>query len=505
MTYKIPKEVLETLEKMEEAGYEAYLVGGCVRDILIGRTPSDWDITTSALPEQIQKVFPNTFYENDFGTVGVVTDSEDPRLRVIEITPYRQEAKYSDKRHPDIVKFADKIDDDLKRRDFTINAIALTVFHTAYIYSPAGARQTGEVDEAETRIVDLWNGREDLKKKIIRTVGSPKERFNEDALRLLRAVRLSAELKFTIEEETGHAIKKEAGLLRMISKERIRDEFIKTIVSDNAKNGVEELHNFGLLKYIAPELEEGINVTQNKEHIYTVWDHNLRALGHADAKKFSFEVRMAALLHDIGKPRTKEGEGIDSTFYNHEIVSAKMAAEIFSRLRFPRKTAEKIIKLVRWHLFFSDTDVITLSAVRRITRNVGPENIWELMNVRFCDRVGMGRPKEEPYRLRKYESMVEEALRSPLTVGMLKIDGAKVMAAAKIEPGPKVGFILHALLEEVLDDPALNTEEYMQKRTAKLSALPEDELKKLGTEGKMRKEEEEEKELAKIRGKYRVK
>ncbi len=505
MTYKIPNSVLETLQKMEEAGYEAYLVGGCVRDILIGRTPSDWDITTNAEPEQIQKVFASTFYENDFGTVGVVTDSEDPRLHVIEITPYRQEAKYSDKRHPDKVRFAEKLEDDLKRRDFTINAIALTISHAIYIYSAAGAKQTGEVDEKDIKIVDLFAGREDLAKKIIRTVGSPKERFNEDALRLLRAVRFSTELKFSIEEETEQAIKEEAGLLRMISKERIRDEFMKIIESDNAKKGVEELSSFGLLKYIAPELEEGIGVTQNKEHIYTVWDHNLRALGHAAEKKFSFEVRMAALLHDVGKPCTKEGEGVDSTFYNHEIVSAKMAAEILSRLRFKRKTAEKIIKLVRWHLFFSDTDVITLSAVRRITRNVGPENIWELMNVRFCDRVGMGRPKEEPYRLRKYESMVEEALRSPLTVGMLKIDGAKVMAAAKIEPGPKVGFVLHALLEEVLDDPVLNTEEYLQKRTTGLSVLSEEELKKLGTEGKMRKEEEEKKELAKIRGKYRVK
>ncbi len=504
MTYKIPKEVLETLQKMEEAGYEAYLVGGCVRDILINRMPSDWDITTNAVPEQIQKVFENTFYENDFGTVGVVTDSEDPRLKVIEITPYRQEAKYSDKRHPDRVRFADKIEDDLKRRDFTVNAIALAVSHAVYIYSAAGPKETGEVDEKDIRTVDLFVGREDLLKKIIRTAGNPKERFSEDALRLLRAVRLSAELKFTIEEETGHAIKKEAGLLRMISKERIRDEFTKIIISDNAKQGIEELQKFGLLKHIAPELEEGIGVTQNKEHIFTVWDHNLRALGHAAQKQFSFEVRMAALLHDIGKPRTKEGEGPDSTFYNHEIVSARMAAEILSRLRFSRKTVEKIIKLVRWHLFFSDTDIITLSAVRRITRNVGSENIWELMNVRFCDRVGMGRPKEEPYRLRKYESMVEEALRFPLSVAKLKIDGTKVMEIAKIQPGPKIGFILHALLEEVLDDPALNMVEYLEKRAVELSALAEEELKKIGTAGKMRKTEEEEKEIAKIRGKYRV-
>jgi len=504
MTYKIPKEALEALEKLETAGYEAYLVGGCVRDILLSREPNDWDITTNARPEEIQKVFEKTFYENDFGTVGIVTESENPALKVIEITPYRMEAKYTDKRHPDIIRFADKLEEDLKRRDFTVNAIALNISPAAYV-SDLKAKETGEIDEEFVKIIDLWKGREDLEKKIIKTVGIPKERFEEDALRLMRAVRLAAELKFSIDKETQKAISEKARLLRMISKERIRDEFSKIILSDNPREGIQNLQKFGILKYAAPEIEEGIDITQNKEHIYTVWEHNLRALSHAAEKNYPLGIRMAALLHDVGKPRTKVGDGPDSTFYNHEVVGAKIAVQILSNLRYPKNFIEKVIKLVRWHLFFSDTEVITLSAVRRVTKNVGPENIWDLMKVRFCDRVGMGRPKEEPYRLRKYESMIEEALRSPLSVSMLKINGAKIMEVTKLQAGPKIGYILHTLFEEVLDDPKLNTTEYLNKRAIELIKLPEKKLREMGEEGKKKKEEENEEEVKEIRKSHKVK
>ncbi len=259
-----------------------------------------------------------------------------------------------------------------------------------------------------------------------------------------------------------------------------------------------------ILRYVLPELEEGYGVGQNKHHIYTVWEHNIRALMHAVDKKWPLEIRLASLLHDIGKPRTKDGEGPDSTFYGHEIVSAKMAAKILARLKFPNKLSEKVLKLVRWHLFFSDVEKITLSAVRRIIRNVGPENIWDLMKIRFTDRVGMGRPKEEPFRLRKYEAMVEQALRDPTSVSMLKINGNEIMEIAGIEPGPKVGYILHALLEEVLDDPSLNTKEWLGNEVKRLIDLPEAELEKLGKAGKEKKEEIEEKEIEKIKEKYRV-
>ena len=482
--FVIPKQVNWALDKLTESKFEAYLVGGCVRDLLLGKAPKDWDITTNANPEEIQKVFFDSFYENDFGTVGVKTGSDDPTLAVIEVTPYRIESKYSDKRHPDQVKFAKKLEDDLSRRDFTVNAIAM---------SRDGA------------VVDLFRGQSDLENKTIRAVGEPEERFDEDALRIMRAVRLASELDFSIEDKTRDAIEKKVGLLEFISKERIRDEFIKLIESDSPDRGIEEMHELGALKHVLPELEEGIGVTQNKDHVYTVWEHNVRAMMHAVEKKWPLKIRVAALLHDVGKPRTKKGEGPDSTFYGHDVVGGKMTAQILSRLKFPTKFIEDVAKLVRWHLFFSDTEVITISAVRRMVRNVGQGNIWDLMNVRYCDRIGMGRPKERPFRLRKYESMVEEALRSPLSVGQLTVRGEDVMKICDIKPGPKIGYVLHALLEEVLDDPALNTREHQEERIKELCGLSDEQLKELGEQAKKIKESIEEKEVEKIRKKYFVK
>jgi len=504
MIYKIPKEVLKVLDRLDSKGFGAYLIGGCVRDLLLDIVPKDWDITSSAKPEEIQELFDNTFYENDFGTVGVVTDSEDPTTKVVEVTPYRREAKYTDKRHPDIVKFSEKLEDDLQRRDFTINALALGVHQAAYV-EPSFALRTGEVDEKLIKIIDLWKGKDDLKKKIIRAVGDPVERFGEDALRILRAVRLATELKFNIEKETKSAIKEQAHLLRVVSKERIRDEFNKMIMSDNPSHGFREMQKLELLKYIVPEIAESVGVTQNKEHIFTVWEHSIRALDHAAKRKFSLEVRLATFFHDVGKPRTKRGEGPDSTFYNHEVVGARMTTRILARLKYPKKLIEKVAGLVRWHLFFSDTEIITLSAVRRVIRNIGKENIWDLMSVRFCDRIGMGRPKEQPYRLRKYEAMVEEAMRDPLHVKNLKVSGEDVMKVADIKPSPKIGFILHALLEEVLDDPSLNKKDYLEKRTKELAKMSGKEMEDLGKAGKKRKELEEGKEVGQIRKKYGVK
>jgi poly(A) polymerase/tRNA nucleotidyltransferase (CCA-adding enzyme) len=500
--YEIPKEILASLKTLQKANFDAYLVGGCVRDLVLSEVkgllikPKDWDITTNATPEQIQKIFSETFYENQFGTVGVVTRSENPILKVIEITPYRLETKYSDKRHPDEVKWAETLEEDLERRDFTINAMALKC--------DTNIRMRAN-DTNRYELVDLFGGQDDLKNKLIRAVGNPEERFDEDALRILRAIRFSAELDFDIEEKTEKALEKKKELLEMISKERIRDELVKMLMSEHPDKGFEKMRETGILRYVLPELEEGYGITQNKEHIYTVWEHNIRSMMHAARKNWPLEIRLASLLHDIGKPRTKEGEGPDSTFYGHEIVSAKMTARILERLRFPKKFSEKVLKLVRWHLFFSDVEKITLSAVRRIIRNVGPENIWDLMKIRFTDRVGMGRPKEEPFRLRKYEAMIEQCLRDPISVSMLKIDGNKVMEIAEILPSPKVGYILHALLEQVLDDPSLNTPEWLSENTKRLAMLPDEELKKFGEAGKGKKAELEEKEIEKIKEKYRIK
>jgi len=490
--YDIPKIIIQTVETLKKAGFEAYLVGGCVRDLLLHMKPKDWDITTNAKPEEIQKLFPKTVYENKFGTVAVITDSEDPALKVVEITPYRFEAKYSDKRHPDSVSFTNNLEDDLKRRDFTINAMALEISNLKFQIS---------------KIIDPFNGQKDLKNKIIRAVGKPEERFNEDGLRIIRAIRFATELGFTIDQETKNAIKKQVHVLEIIAKERIRDEFVKIIMAKNPSKGMEMMHELMVLKYVAPELEDGIGVGQNKDHKYTVWEHNLRSLDHAAGKNWPFHVRLSALLHDVGKPVSRQWseENKDWTFYGHDVLGSKMSVKILSRLRFSKKDIELIAKLVRYHLFFSDTEKITLSAVRRTIRNVGPENIWDLMKVRFCDRIGMGVPKETPYRLRKYEAMIEEAMRAPLSVGMLKINGNQIMKILNIKPGPKIGFILHILLEEALDEPKKNTEKWLKNRIFELGKLSEKELENIGKKAKETKEQIEKKEIEEIRKKWWVK
>lgn len=483
----IPNEIIDVSRKLKNAGFDAYLVGGCVRDLFLGRKPKDWDITTNATPEQIQATFEKTFYENKYGTVGVVNETtEEPTLKVVEVTPYRTESTYSDKRRPDSVTFSKNIEDDLKRRDFTINAIAY--------------------DPENEKTIDLFGGIADISKRSINAVGNARERFAEDALRTLRAIRLHAELGFEIEETTKKAIAAEAHGLGEISKERIRDEFIRIIESDNPSEALTLARDLGLLKYIVPDLEKGLGVEQNQAHSFDVWTHLLKTLSHAAKKQMPLHVRLAALFHDIGKPDTRRfsEEKKDYTFYGHEVVGARITSKILKDLKFPKDLAERVVKLVRWHMFFSDTEQISLSAVRRMVTNVGKENVWDLMEIRACDRIGTGRPKESPYRLRKYHSMIEEVMRDPISVGMLKIDGAKVMDVTKEPAGPRVGFILHALLEEVLEDPTKNDPEKLESLVIRLSKLPDAELRKIGEAGKEKKTEEDEKILKEIRKKHWV-
>ena len=481
----VPPEVKGICEALVKAGYEAYLIGGCVRDLLLGREPKDWDITTNAKPEEIQKLFSDTFYENDFGTVGVVTESDDPKLKVVEVTPYRIEGKYSNARHPDEVKFSDNLSDDLKRRDFTINAIA---------YDPIAGS-----------LVDQHEGEEDLKRRVVVTVGEARERFNEDALRMLRAVRLAAELDFATDGATAAGIAAEAAQLEKISRERIRDEFVRILMSPRPMQAIFVAQKLGILRYTIPELEEGIGIDQNQAHSFDVFEHLLRSLQHAADKDWPLEVRLAALLHDIGKPATRRwsDEKKDWTFHGHEVVGAKIAKKIMQNLRLPAETIDVVSKLIRWHMFFSDPDTVTLSAVRRIITNVGQDHIKELLNLRICDRIGTGRPKEQPFRLRKYMSMVDEAMRDPISVSMLKIDGAKIMELGE-KPGPRIGWLLHALLEEVLDEPGKNTTEYLETRAQELMRLSEPELKAFGEAGKGRKEDEEEAAVQELRKKHHV-
>ncbi len=481
----IPIEILNTIETLEKSGFEAFIVGGCVRDLILGRKPKDWDITTNAKPEQIIPLYTKAVYENTYGTVAVILeDVEDKTIRQIEITPYRIEGKYSDKRHPDSVSFSENIEDDLKRRDFTVNALAYSTSTEA--------------------LIDLFEGLKDIQVKTIRTVGKSSDRFTEDALRMIRAIRFSCELGFAIESDTLQSIVETAQSISEISMERIRDEFVKIIMSPEPMVGIAMLQKTGMLRYIIPELEQGIGCEQGGAHKFDVYEHLLQALQHAADKNWPLEIRLSALFHDVGKPKTRRA-GVKKayTFYGHEVVGARMARVIMERMRFPKDTTELVTSLVRYHMFFSDTEQITLSAVRRVVRNVGVENIWTLMNVRECDRVGMAKV-EAPYRLRKYHAMIEQVLRDPISVSQLVVDGNILMGELAVKPGPRMGWILNSLLEEVLDDPIKNTREYLDKRVGELNDLSDEELKKLGEKARQTKDEAEEKEIEELHKKHRV-
>lgn len=469
----IPLVVRQTAETLEEAGFEAYLVGGCVRDMLRGTTPKDWDLTTDAHPEQIQALFVEHYANNDFGTIGVKTEDEDPTLAVIEITPYRSESGYTDLRRPDTVTFGVSLDEDLARRDFTVNALA---------YRPK-----------TSTLVDHYEGLEDLKAKRLRTVGDAHERFNEDALRMMRAVRLAAELRFVIDGGTTTAIAENNLLLKRISIERVAAEFLRIINSREPMQGIVFLQKLGLLEHFIPELNEGLGCEQGGIHTYDVFEHNLRTLQAAADKGFPEHVRIAALFHDIGKPATRRtgGKNKHYTFFGHEVVGARMTKSILERMKFPRETIDTVVNLVRWHMFFSDPAEITLSAVRRTITRIGEDHIEDLLNLRVCDRIGTGRPKEQPFRFRKYKAMVDEALRDPISVKMLKVNGDRIMSMSGEKPGKKLGYVLHALLEEALEDSLKNNVDYMEARALELLTLPEEELIKLAEAGKEKQAKEE--------------
>jgi tRNA nucleotidyltransferase (CCA-adding enzyme) len=486
MEFTIPTEVSSVTNSLREAGYEAYLVGGCVRDMLIGRVPKDWDVTTNANPEQIQSIFIDSYYTNAFGTVGVLRETEDSTLKIVEVTPYRTESEYTDKRRPDVVAFGNSLTEDLARRDFTINAIAY--------------------DDSKGQLMDPFEGIKDITLKVLKTVGDPEKRFQEDALRLMRAIRLMAELDFVIDSDSAAAIHKNASNLKHVSKERIRDEFVRIVNSEQPMSAIIMAQQLSLLEFIAPDLIRGVGVEQNQAHSYDVFGHLLRALQHAADKGWKFDIRIAALFHDVSKPETRRWspEKKDWTFHGHEVVGSRVTKRIMEELKFSRETIDRVTKLVRWHMFFSDPDQITLSAVRRMIKNVGEENIWDLLNLRICDRIGTGRPKEQPFRFRKYKAMVEEALRDPISVGMLKIDGNKLMEVFHVKAGPRIGWILNALLEEILEDPKKNMEDYLNQKVTTLLQISDADLKILGDNGKKKRESAEEKELQKIMEKHHV-
>lgn len=492
MRKKIPQQVIEVLQKLNEAKFEAYIVGGCVRDLIMDKIPKDWDLTTNATPPEIIELFPDSFYENDFGTVGVKVEKfiESPLLKekrehdVVEVTTFRIESQYSDKRRPDEVKFAKTLAADLSRRDFTMNAIALQL--------------TGKKDGFE--IIDPYTGQIDIQNKLIRTVGNPDERFGEDALRIMRAIRFHAQLNFEIEAKTLAAIKKNADLIEHVAMERIKDELVRIILSENPAEGIEMLHQTGILKYIIPELEMGVGVAQNRHHIHTIYKHLLLALKYCPSKKM--EVRLAALFHDIAKPQTKRGEGLYATFYNHDHVGAKIVKKILTRLRFSNETIEKVSMLVDNHMFYYNPDEVGEASVRRLIKKVGLENMKDLMDLRIADRLGSGTPKAKPYKLRHLEYMIDKVSKDAVSVKMLKLNGNDLIKELNFVPGPKIGAILDVLLAEVIEDAEKNDR---QKLLLRAKELEVEDLKKLREMAKEKIEEKKEEDDLEIKSKHWVK
>jgi poly(A) polymerase/tRNA nucleotidyltransferase (CCA-adding enzyme) len=485
MIKKIPSQIIEVLQTIEKAGYEAYVVGGCVRDLLMQRSPRDWDVTTNAQPEQVQALFPESFYENDFGTVGVKVARFSPgdfEYDVVEVTTFRVESKYSDKRRPDAVRFAETLAEDLSRRDFTINALALKISNCDY------------------KIIDLYEGQKDLQNKIIRTVGNSLERFDEDALRMMRAIRFHSELGFQIESATYAAIVSLRENMRHISQERIKDELVKIILSDDPASGIDMLHETGLLSYVIPELEKGVGVAQSHHHIYTVYKHCLLSLKHCPSSKL--EVRLASLFHDIAKPQAKRGQGEEATFYNHDYLGAKVTEGIMRRLRFSKEVTEKVRMLVENHMFYYNPEEVGESSVRRLIQKVGLENMQDLIDVRVADRLGSGVPKAKPYKLRHLEYMVEKLSHDAVSVKMLKINGSDLIRELRFQPGPKIGAILDVLLSEVIEDSAKNEKVFLLTRAKELE---QEDLQKLREMAKMKIEEKKEEDDKEIRDKYWVK
>lgn len=484
----------------------------------------------------------------------------------IEITTYRIESTYSDNRRPDEVKFAKTLEEDLGRRDFTCNAIALKVksyppqAEQALSEKPNTKSAKNEVRVDDYEIIDLFNGQQDIKNQAIRAVGDANKRFNEDALRMMRAIRFAAQLsegedlqflkdrkglgnqnqktgyqatvtpmhllgkssrekisnhesttdnrapkrRWWIGENTFDALKKNAELLRHISPERIGDEFQKIILSNRPAWGVELLVETNLMKYIIPELYDTIGVRQNKHHYYgpynTVYKHMLAALKTCPSEKL--EVRLAAFFHDIGKPKSKRGHGYNSTFYGHEYVGARMTKVIMERLKFPKKVTDKTVLLVKNHMFYYNTDEVSEKGVRKVIRKVGLENINDLIDVRIGDRLGSGIAKAVPYKLRHFKYMVEKVSNDPISVKDLKINGDILLADYDFKPGPQIGAILEILLAEVLDDPKLNTIKYLADRAIELQ---KEDLKQLRQIAKQKIKEEKQEEEKQTKGKYWVK
>lgn len=436
MHIEIPANVKFIIERLEEAGFEAYAVGGCVRDSLLNRVPNDWDITTSAKPLETKALFKRTFDTGiKHGTISILLGDE-----IYEVTTYRIDGEYEDARHPKEVTFTSKLKDDLLRRDFTINAMA---------YNP------------KRGLVDLYGGVQDLKDKIIRCVGNPYDRFSEDALRIMRAVRFAAQLDYSIAEETREAIKELAPTLSKISAERIQTELIKMMTSSHPEY-IHMAYELGLTKVFMPEYDATVNCFQNNpHHMDTVEEHTLKVLKNTVSDKC---LRLAALFHDFGKVATKttDAKGIDH-FYGHPDKSAEIARGIFKRLKFDKDTENRVCHMVEVHDW-------TIGAVaenmRRYVNRIGEEYFPDVFSLNKADVLGQvgdvdGKLKHIDELEAAYNVIKERG--DCVSIKSLKVTGGNVIASG-IPAGPEVGRILNALLEEVLEDPSKNEKNYLLSR-----------------------------------------
>jgi len=436
MQIQLPEKVKYILDTLLTAGFDAYAVGGCVRDSILGRVPDDWDITTSALPEQVKALFKRTIDTGiQHGTVTIMLEKEG-----FEVTTYRIDGEYEDSRHPKEVIFTPNLVEDLKRRDFTINAMAYN-------------ERTGLVDE--------FHGKEDLEEKIIRAVGNPEERFQEDALRIMRAIRFSAQLGYTIEEQTKEAIKKLAPTLQNISAERIQVELVKLITSDHP-DWLRDAYTAGVTKVILPELDMMMETTQNNpHHQYTVGEHVLHSMKYVEKDKV---LRLGMLLHDIGKPQRKstDEKGIDH-FYNHAAVGEEMARKLLRRLKFDNDTIYKVTKIVCFHDYKVE---LTPRAVRRAIAKVGEDIFPYLFPVKRADVLAQSayQQREKLDHLKQLEKIYQEQLEANNCVSLKKLAvTGKDLIEAGFQPGKQLGEILQSLLATVIDEPECNTKEYLIK------------------------------------------
>jgi tRNA nucleotidyltransferase (CCA-adding enzyme) len=430
---QVPSDARDLCERLRSKGKRAWIVGGCVRDLLRGRQAADWDVATDARPDDLLKIFPRAIPTGiEHGTVTVLGKEHH-----VEVTTLRGEGTYTDGRRPDWVEFVDDITADLARRDFTVNAIA--------------------VDPADGKIIDPFDGRGDLSRGLLRAVGDPGQRFSEDGLRVLRAARFVATLELALDPATEAAIRPTLDTYRKVAAERVRDEWVKAMKARKPSRAFDVMHRTGILEVTCPELAEGAGMEQNKWHSYDVWKHGMECMDACEADPI---LRIAALLHDVGKPRTRawSDKTNDWTFYDHDRVGAEMAEPIAARLRFSNDERARIVTLVRHHLFHY-SDEWTDAAVRRWIRRVGAERLEDLYLLNAADVKAKGKGFDDDLSaLTALKAHVARVLAegAALSTRDLKINGRDLMKELGLAPGRIIGEILDALLEAVTSDPAAN-------------------------------------------------